>query len=128
MKTAIQFIKFGLVGGVNTLLSLVVYYVMVYLGVNYMASTITGYLGSSVVGYVLNRVWVFKAQNIKVANSALKYLIVYGISLFINMGCMYLWIDIVHLSQYMAPILTMCITVPFNYISSKLWAFEERLA
>jgi putative flippase GtrA len=125
MKTAIQFIKFGLVGGVNTLVSLIVYYVMICLSVNYMVSTITGYLASLGVGYILNRGWVFKAQDTKVANSALKYLIIYGASLIINMVCMYIWIDIVFLSRYIAPILTLCITIPFNYIFSKFWAFRR---
>lgn len=125
LKIISQFIKFGIVGGINTVVSLAIYYLMVYFGVDYIIATVTGYIGSSVIGYMLNRIWVFKAQNTKVMNSALKYFIVYGTSLLINMGCMYLWIDVLHLSQYIAPILTLCITVPFNYVFSKLWAFKE---
>lgn len=119
-----QFIKFGLVGGINTLVSLAIYYILVYFRINYMVATVTGYIGSSVIGYILNRTWVFKAQNTKVAKSAVKYYIVYGASLLINMGCMYLWINMLNLSQYLAPILTMCITVPFNYIFSKIWVYK----
>lgn len=124
-KIFIQFIKFGFVGCLNTIFSLAIYYVMVYFKINYMAATVVSYLVSSVIGYALNRIWVFKAKNTKVSSSALKYYIVYGSSLLINIGCMYLWVNILGLSKYIAPILTLCITVPFNYIFSRLWAFKD---
>ena len=125
MKSIIQIIKFGLVGATNTIVSLLVYYIMIYFNISYMAATVSGYISSSIVGYVLNRIWVFKAKSTKIANSVIKYYIVYGISLLINMGCMFLWIDVLHLSEYVAPILTLCITVPFNYVLSKLWVFKK---
>ena len=121
----VQFIKFGFVGCLNTLLSLAIYYGMVYFKIHYMIATVTSYLGSSVLGYVLNRIWVFKAKNTKVASSALKYYIVYASSLLINMGCMYLWVDLLNLSKYLAPIFTLCVTVPYNYIFSRLWVFKR---
>ncbi len=112
----IQFIKFGFVGCLNTLFSLAIYYLLLHFGISYMPATAAGYVGSAVLGYILSRVWVFQAKQVKIASSALKYAIVYGVSLLINMGCMYLWVDVLHLSEYIAPILTLCITVPFNFI------------
>ena len=120
----LQFMKFGLVGGVNTLTSLSIYYVLVFINLNYMVATIAGYLGSSIIGYMLNRNWVFRVS-INTKNSLIRYYLIYGISFIINISCMYMWIDICHLSEYIAPILTLCVTVPFNYFFSKLWIFKD---
>ena len=124
MKTLVQFMKFGMVGVINTLASLVIYYILIYMKVNYMVATVAGYIISSVVGYLLNRRWVFHAHNTKLSSSVIKYYLVYGTSLLINMGCMYFWVDVLQLSQIIAPILTLCITVPYNYLPSKFWTFK----
>jgi len=125
MITVLQFIKFGCVGGINTIVSLAIYYVMVYFNLDYIIAIITSYIGSSIIGYLLSRIWVFKAHNTKITYSFIKYYMVYGASLVINIVLMYLWIDICDLSKYLAPLLTLCITVPFNYVLSKLWVFKE---
>lgn len=126
LNKLLQFIKFGLVGGLNTVISLVIYYLLVYLGVHYIASTIAGYVLSSAAGYMLNKIWVFKAKEIRTASSLVKYYVVYGSSLILNMGLMYLWVDILSVSDKIAPLLTMCFTVPFNFIFSKLWIFRTK--
>lgn len=120
-----SFLKFGLVGCINTIVSIAIYYILVYFKVDYVVATIIGYLGSSIFGYILNRIWVFKTQNSKLMNSLFRYFVVYSTSLLINVLCMYLWIDVLSISQYIAPILTICITLPYNYFLSKLWAFKE---
>ncbi len=124
-KKLLQFIRFGIVGGLNTLVSLAIYYLLVFLGVNYIVSTVVGYVLSSVVGYVLNKIWVFKAKSVSTASSLVKYYIVYGSSLLLNMGLMYLWVDVMFISDKLAPLLTLCFTIPFNFIFSKLWTFRQ---
>ena len=39
------------------------------------------------------------------------------------MFCMYLWVDILNISNTIAPIITLIITVPYNYLLSKFWTF-----
>lgn len=38
---------------------------------------------------------------------------------------MYLWVDVLHISKYLAPILTLFVTVPYNYLFSKFWVFKS---
>lgn len=124
VQILIQFFKFGLVGGINTLVSLAIYYLLVYLNTNFMVATVIGYIASSICGYLLNRIWVFQAQKTKIVKSALRYYIIYGASFLINMSCMYLFVNILAISKYVAPVLTMCITIPFNYIFSRIWIYK----
>ena len=126
IKKFIQFVKFSFVGAINTITSLCIYYVMIYFNINYMISTVVSYLGSSIIGYILNRFWVFQVKKTKLFYSMVKYYVVYGTSLLINMGCMYLYIQILGLSEMISPILTLCVTIPFNFVFSKLWTFRDK--
>lgn len=121
----LQFIKFGFVGASNTLLSFAIYYVLIYFNVNYIIANTLGYIISSVWGYMLNKKWVFKDSKEETTKSAIKYYIVYGSSFLINILCMYIWVDVLNISRIIAPILTMVITVPYNFIFNKVWAFKD---
>jgi len=120
-----QFVRFGLVGLSNTLISLLIYYLLIGLQVNYLLATIAGYVISSLSGYILNKLWVFRDKK-KVKTSMFRYYAVYISSLLLNTVLMYLWVDIFGISEQIAPILTLCVTVPYNFVFSKLWTFKSR--
>jgi putative flippase GtrA len=124
-KLCIQLFKFGIVGGINTLTSLVIYYGLVFIHINYMVATVCGYIIGSFIGYVLNNFWVFQANNQNINKSLTKYFIVYLSSLCLNMVSMYLWVDILNISKLLAPILSLCVTFPYNFVFSKLWVFKK---
>lgn len=119
-----QFVKFGLVGAINTAVSYLIYYFLVVLHFHYIFSTIIGYIGSLIVGYFLSRVWVFKAYTVNVNKSIFKFCAIYGSSLLLNLCCMYCLVDILKISQIIAPFFSLCVTIPYNFILSKYWAFK----
>lgn len=125
-KKYMQILKFFIVGGVNTISSLVIYYILLLCNIEYNFATICGYIGSSIIGYILNKLWVFESKKFPLRKSLVRYYIVYGTALMINLFCMYLWIEILSISDKIAPILTLFITVPYNYILSKVWVFEKK--
>jgi putative flippase GtrA len=124
-RKILQFIKFGFVGASNNLIYFAIYYVLIVFNVNYIIANMLGYTISSVWGYLLNRKWVFKESTEKVTKSVVKYYIVYGSSFLINITCMYFFVGVLNFSKITAPILTMVITVPFNFIFNKVWIFKN---
>ena len=57
----VQFIKFGIVGVSNTLLTLVVYTVLLKgFGVWYLAASAIGFIAGAINGFLLNRRWTFR--------------------------------------------------------------------
>ena len=56
-----QFVKYGIVGASNTILTFVIYTVAVEAGVQYLLALIIGYLAGSLNSYLLNRRWTFDA-------------------------------------------------------------------
>ena len=120
------FIKFGIVGAINTLLSLIIYYVCIAINSNwYLVGTILGYIVSSIIGYFLNKSLVFKRSDIKHKKSLPRYYIVYISALILNIVLIEFWVNGLHLSAWIAPILTLCFTVPYNFILSRLWVFSD---
>src|SRR5271169_319799 len=57
----VQFVKFGIVGVSNTLLTLVVYTVLLKVfGVWYLAASAIGFIAGATNGFLLNRRWTFR--------------------------------------------------------------------
>ena len=121
-----QFIKFGVVGCINTATSLLIYYVLLFFNVQYLLASISGYIFSSVVGFILNKFWVFQAKGTKTLQETIRYYIIYGCALLMNLAIMYLQVDILLISDKIAPLITLCVTVPFNFIMSRVWVFRAK--
>lgn len=142
MNRLMQFIKFGLVGVVNTITSYAVYSLCIYLGAHYILASVAGFLISVLVSYLLNSTFVFKDKNEVWWKTLLKSYLSYGFTgLIITNIMLWVWIDAVDISQYIhfsvfelsshkmaeyiAPLLNIFITIPINYILNKYWAYNQ---
>lgn len=123
-EALIQFIKFGMVGVFNTLSSTVYYWILLYFHFNYLLATTIAYIIASLIGYLLNNHWVFQSKKVT-KTSLFKYYVVYGTSYFLNIFSMFIWVDVLSISKVIAPIFTLFVTVPFNYIFNKIWVFKK---
>ena len=113
-----KFLKFICVGLSNTIISLLIYYGLKAIGVNYIIATIIGYLLSSISGYFLSKIWVFENKD-KTRKSIFKYYALYSSSLLLNVLLMYFQVSILSLSDNIAPIFTLIVTTIYNYNFSK---------
>jgi putative flippase GtrA len=60
----VQFVKFGIVGVSNTLLTLIVYTVLLKVfGVWYLAASAIGFIVGATNGFLLNRRWTFRSTS-----------------------------------------------------------------
>lgn len=128
----IQFIKFGLVGVSNTLVSLACYYLIYYLNPDlYLLGSIVGTIVSIANAFFWNDRFVF-AGNDKSLKSKLhrllKTYISYGGTSLLSTVLLWLEVDVFSLSKIIAPIVNLIITIPLNFVINKLWTFckEEK--
>ena len=127
-KTVIQFIKFAIVGCSNTLISLGVYYVLVYFGVCYVGANAAGFVVSVCNAFYWNNKYFFKSKkehNVKKVFG--KVFMSYGGSFLLSTGLIMLFVEILDMSEYVAPLLRLLITVPVNFVVNKFWAFQDKL-
>ena len=45
--------------------------------------------------------------------------------LFLSSVLLVLWVQVMHISEFVAPIINLLVTVPLNFIINKLWAFKK---
>jgi len=121
-----QFIKFGIVGVSSTLITLAVYYVLVFLSVHYAIAYAVAFAISVMNAFYWNRRFVFKqaSEKIKIKQIAKVY-VSYGFTLLISTCILMLFVDVIGISDMIAPIITLCIIVPMNFFLNKFWAFKE---
>ena len=123
-----QFLKFGLVGLLNTILSYVVFSILVLLGLHYLiANAISFVVGVSNAFYWSNK-YVFKkgeGENRGILPSLIKTFFAYGFTgLLLNSFLLWVLIERYDIYSLIAQALSLIITVPLNFILNKYWSFK----
>ena len=128
MQSWIQFIKFGLVGVSNTLISLGVYYIFLWVGRElYLVGNIVGWVVSVANAFFWNNKYVFTSASTgwKVELKKLgKTYLSYGATFLLSTALLYLEVDILYWSPSISPLLNLLVTIPLNFIFNKFWAFR----
>lgn len=119
-----QFIRFGIIGAVNTALGLGLYYGLVFLGVHYILSHIIANAIGIFVSYSLNSRFTFKQTNANKAKQIIKVYAAYGITFLLGTSLLYLMVDVIGISELIAPLINLCFTVPTNFLLNKFWVFK----
>jgi putative flippase GtrA len=118
-----QFLKFCIVGVTNTTISLVVYYLLLKFGVQYLLASTISYCAGLLNGYILSSAFVFKQK--KSLNQALKFIGVYLSALLINLLLLYCLVDIFGVSEFFAQVVVTVFNVFYNYFLNKIWTFNN---
>ena len=152
MKNILQFLKFGLVGISNTLISEFIYVLVVLLHGNYMIASFLGFMISVLNAYYWSNKYVFVQEEGEhrvwwkvLAKTYIAYLGGYILSSIL----LIFWIDVIELSRYMSGLanlfaqsgyekldaeflgdiiaagINLIITVPLNYVVNKKWAYKK---
>ena len=126
----IQFIKFGLVGISNTLVSWLCYYIFILVNsALYLIGGTVGGIISIANAFFWNEHFVFKCEK-KDLKSKIKRLgktyVSYGVTSLL--GLLILWVEVKfwEIDEKLAPIINLIITVPLNFIINKLWTFKDK--
>lgn len=120
-----RFIKFGLVGILNTLINWILFIILNRLGSYYIISNIIAYSISTLNSYLWNSKWVFKYSGDSLKETSLKFIILNIIGLTLNTIILYLLVDIVGLRKLIALIITTGIVMILNYFINKIWVFKK---
>ena len=119
-----QFIKFGLVGVSNTLISLGTYYLLYFLGVNYLIANTAGFIISVLNSYYWNNKYVFKKTQNGNLKPLIKTFMSYGVTFLLSTALLFAMVQYAKISEVIAPVITLIITIPINFIMNKFWAFK----
>lgn len=137
MKDIVQFIKFGVVGLSNTIISYMIYTGTLLIMQATSVMQKYDYLVAQIVAFFLSVLWSFYWNNKYVfgqmnqtkqylIRSLIKAYISYAFTgLFLSSMLLVWWINIVNISEFIAPIINLIITVPLNFFIQKFWTFKN---
>ena len=129
----VQFVKFGIVGVSNTLISLAVYYLCFnVLHMHYQLANLLGFLISVTNAYYWNSRYVFKMGERRAFREHLKTYLrtvtAYGGTYLLSVPLLWLWVDVLGIPENAAPLLNLCVTIPLNFLINKFWTFRKKPA
>jgi putative flippase GtrA len=120
----VQFVKFGIVGVSNTVLTLVVYTVLLKVfGVWYLAASGIGFVVGAVNGFLLNRRWTFR-EHVGDALTPVRWGIVQTCGLGIDEGLLYLFVNDAHLDKLLAQVCATAVVTVSTFFVNRAWTFR----
>ncbi|MCL2616567.1 MAG: GtrA family protein [Defluviitaleaceae bacterium] len=123
-----QFIKFSLVGVVNTVVFYAVYLVVLWLGFSFIVAATAGTVVGIVNSYVLNKLFTFrnnKKAHGKALGEKIKFVAVYVVQYFVNIAVISVFVNIFGVSAELAGLPAIGVAVLVSYFGHKYWTFRE---
>lgn len=130
-KTYRQFIKFSIVGALNTLVDWGVFYLLLFAfridtqTIKQISKAIS-FVVSAVSNYLMNRVWTFRSTDKKIFKEISKFFIVAIGGLLINQAIFYLVTGPGHLRSIFGLILASIGATLWNFFLNKKWTFKGK--
>ena len=113
-----------MVGVWNMALSYLVYAGLLLLGAGYSLSNLGSFCFSVLNSFICSQKFVFHGTGKwykMLGKVALSYV---GTGLILQEILLFLWIDLLSVSPFIAPFLNVCIITPLNFIIQKVWAYK----
>ena len=131
-----QFIRFGIVGVSNTVISYLLYSGSLLFFQHYHFFTSFDYVVAQFIAFMLSVLWSFYWNNKlvftegsekrNILKSLLKtYLSYAATGIVLSNILLYIFVDLMGISKAVAPFLGLLITVPLNFVLNKYWAFRK---
>ena len=134
INSVIQFIKFGMVGVSNTLISYIINILVLMMLSNsiiewdYVIANIVSFVLSVLWSFYWNNRYVFKLEKDTYRNvwkTLFKTYVAYGFTGIILSNILsFVWVTLLGISKFIAPLLNLVISVPINFLINKKWAFK----
>ena len=122
----VQFLKFGVVGVSNTLLTFAVYGLLLKVfGVWYLAASAIGFAVGAVNGFLLNRRWTFR-EHVGDAFTPVRWGIVQGCGLGLNEALLYLFVHGASLDKLLAQAFATAVVTVLTFLANRAWTFRVR--
>ena len=121
-------IRYLIFGGLTTLVNIVSFDLLDRAGLTTDWANGLALAISIAFAYVTNRIWVFqsKARGFReVSLEMLRFFGARGVSFFLDLGCMYVGVDLLHINDTWMKLLANILVIIANYVFSKVFVFRK---
>lgn len=125
-NTLWQLVRFGIVGVINTLITLVVIYILQeLLHVKYTVANLAGYIAGVINSFFWSKLWVFKKLNSNFMREAVLFLVSFGICYGIQFVALLLLVEVMHMVDTWAQLVSMVVYTLCNFALNKCITFKK---
>ncbi len=132
-------IRFCIVGVINTVIFYIIYLLFLYIDVNVYISYIIAFVVATFHSYILGNLFVFKTKHketgaeISVAAGEglfkgkrfVKVYVAYGFTIVLGLALVWFDVNILGLTEEIAPLINLFVTTPVNFLINKFWAYKD---
>ncbi len=123
-----QFIKFSMIGVLNTLIDVGIYFILIrsihFFLVNFILAKAISYIIASINSFIFNRRYTFKSHNTSWLY-ILPFMSVGAIGLIINVSILDLLVRVAGLNQLYSVIIATLAVLSYNFLFSKFYIFSN---
>jgi putative flippase GtrA len=113
-----QFVRFVIVGVINTLNYYVLYLLFYHLaGLNYMSAHIIAFLISMIGSFYLNSYFTYKVK--PTFKKFLQFPLTYVVNITVTTLAIWVFVDVLGWSESLSPLLATVLAIPFTFVVSK---------
>ena len=124
-----QFIRFALIGILNTGIDYVIYLVLTryveWFDENKVAATSIAFIIAATNSYFLNKIWTFKDKSKEVGTQYIKFFAVSVVGFGLNAIIFYFLLRF-GLYDIFAKVLTTGVVLFWNFLANKFWTFKQK--
>lgn len=121
----VQFVKFGIVGVLNTLLTFAVYTLLLKVfGVWYLAASAIGFIVGTINSFLINRRWTFR-EHVGDALTPVRWAVVQCCGLGVNEGLLYVFVHQARIDKLVAQALATVVVTVSTFFANRAWTFRS---
>jgi glycosyltransferase involved in cell wall biosynthesis len=125
-----QLVKFSIVGGFNTLLDLLIYFILTrnldFFEHHLILAKIVSYGTGSVTGFLMNRQWTFRRKGRIQFHEVGRFYVTVVMAILINAVSLFVLLRLFNSHDLPAVVFATIITFMWNFTISKFWVFSQR--
>lgn len=118
-----EFVKFSLVGLLNTGVDVAIFFLLTWLGIQYVTAQIVSYSCGAGNSYLLNKFWTFRSSGLSYSE-IMRFTIVNLVSLGISVIVLTLLRETAGMDLAVAKGVATISALSANFLGNKLWVFK----
>jgi len=121
-----EFLKFAIVGIINTLIHLFLLYILVeYFSIYYILASFIAFVFAVTNSFIMNTVWTFKEKiRIKPGFRYCKFFVISAIAALVNLSLLYIITEFFGIWYILSQIIATGFSLIVNFIGNKFWTYK----
>lgn len=126
IATIKQFFRFCGVGAINTVVSLIIIFILSEVfNTHFITANIFGYLIGVILGFVLHKTLTFKDTSTKTKKQFIQFISVFFATYVLQLAALTLFINILGIFEFAAQILAAGVYTLLNFMGNRFFTFKQ---